>query len=100
MKVKFTSSIPGRWEHRLWNPVKELKDELKDLFVLITKTHVESGEGIERVSGHVASSPLVSIQWNPVKELKAHGNIYIIDPIISQQWNPVKELKESADNDD
>ena len=48
----------------LWNPVKELKDLIRFINTLVTNSHVESGEGIER-----STRPVHSIQ------LPAHRGI-------------------------
>ena len=53
-----------------WNPVKELKDpELRSPDIIESK-HVESGEGIERLTPDDIDVSAHLIQWNPVKELK------------------------------
>ena len=54
-----------------WNPVKELKGDVRIDLIMPADVRVESGEGIERNPPFLYHLLLTHKLWNPVKELKA-----------------------------
>ena len=80
----------------LWNPVKELKDDLRDLAVYAYFVFVESGEGIESPYLTAITHTWSVHSWNPEKELKVSSLSRWLKSR-SLQWNPVKELKDRKD---